>query len=58
MTTYAGISIIAGERGPVLMQDFQLIEKMAHFHQADPDYGGRVAAGLGIAIEEVIGKAA
>ena len=40
MTTYAGIpvadnqnSITAGPRGPVLMQDFQLIEKMAHFNR-------------------------
>ncbi len=40
MTTYAGIpvadnqnSITAGERGPVLMQDFQLLEKMAHFNR-------------------------
>ena len=40
MTTYAGIpvadnqnSITAGPRGPVLMQDFQLIEKMAQPHE-------------------------
>ena len=40
MTTYAGIpvadnqnAITAGERGPVLMQDFQLLEKMAHFNR-------------------------
>jgi catalase len=40
MTTYAGIpvtdnqnSITAGERGPVLMQDFQLVEKMAQFNR-------------------------
>ena len=40
MTTYAGIpvadnqnSITAGERGPVLMQDFMLLEKMAHFNR-------------------------
>ncbi len=40
MTTYAGIpvadnqnSITAGPRGPVLMQDFQLVEKMAHFNR-------------------------
>jgi len=40
MTNYAGIpvadnqnSITAGERGPVLMQDFHLIEKMAQFNR-------------------------
>lgn len=40
LTTSAGIpvgdnqnSITAGERGPVLMQDFHLIEKMAHFNR-------------------------
>ncbi len=40
MTTYAGIpvadnqnSVTAGPRGPLLMQDFQLIEKMAHFNR-------------------------
>jgi catalase len=40
MTTYAGIpvadnqnSVTAGPRGPVLMQDFQLLEKMAHFNR-------------------------
>jgi catalase len=40
MTTYAGIpvadnqnSTTAGPRGPVLMQDFMLIEKMAHFNR-------------------------
>jgi catalase len=40
MTTTAGIpvgdnqnSLTAGPRGPVLMQDFHLLEKMAHFNQ-------------------------
>ncbi|HYP67360.1 MAG TPA: catalase [Thiobacillaceae bacterium] len=40
MTTYAGIpvpdnqnSVTAGPRGPVLMQDFMLLEKMAHFNR-------------------------
>ena len=40
LTTTAGIpvgdnqnSLTAGPRGPVLMQDFQLIEKMAHFNR-------------------------
>jgi len=40
MTTYAGIpvadnqnSISAGPRGPLLLQDYQLLEKMAHFNR-------------------------
>lgn len=40
LTTTAGIpvgdnqnSLTAGPRGPVLMQDFHLIEKMAHFNR-------------------------
>ena len=40
MTTYAGIpvadnqnSMTAGPRGPLLMQDYQLLEKMAHFNR-------------------------
>jgi catalase len=40
LTTTAGIpvgdnqnSLTAGPRGPVLMQDFHLLEKMAHFNQ-------------------------
>ena len=40
LTNAAGIpigddenSLTAGPRGPVLMQDFQLIEKMAHFNR-------------------------
>ena len=40
MTTAAGRpigdnqnSLTAGPRGPVLMQDFQLLEKMAHFNR-------------------------
>lgn len=40
LTTAAGIpvsdnqnSLTAGPRGPILMQDFQLIEKMAHFNR-------------------------
>ena len=40
MTTAAGLpvgdnqnSLTAGPRGPVLMQDFQLLEKMAHFNR-------------------------
>ena len=34
------------------------VRQTGHFYKADPDYGNRVAAGLGINIEEVIGKAA
>jgi catalase len=40
MATTAGIPVgdqqnspTAGPRGPILMQDFHLIEKMAHFHR-------------------------
>ena len=40
LTTAAGIpvadnqnSLTAGPRGPVMMQDFHLIEKMAHFNR-------------------------
>jgi len=40
LTTAAGIpvsdnqnSLTAGPRGPILMQDFHLIEKMAHFNR-------------------------
>ncbi len=40
LTTASGIpvadnqnSLTAGPRGPVLMQDFHLIEKMAHFNR-------------------------
>lgn len=72
-TTAAGTPIAdnqnvqaAGQRGPVLMQSYQLLEKdgalqvlhIGHFYQADPDYGGRVAAALDINLDEIIGKAA
>jgi catalase len=40
MTTASGIpvadnqnSLTAGERGPVLLQDFHLLEKLAHFNR-------------------------
>ena len=40
MTPYAGIpvadnqnSITAGPRGPVLMADYQMMERMAHFNR-------------------------
>jgi catalase len=40
MTTAAGTPVVdnqnsqtAGPRGPVLMQDYQLMEKMAHFNR-------------------------
>ena len=32
--------------------------QIGHFHKADPDYGRRVAEGLGIDIQDAIGKAA
>ncbi len=55
LTTAAGIpvpdnqtSLTAGERGPTLMQDHYLLEKLAHFRKADPAYGGAVAKALGL----------
>ena len=32
--------------------------QVTHFYTADPEYGSHVAAGLGIPMDEVIGKAA
>ncbi len=32
------------------------VRQIGHFHKADPDYGTRVATGLGIQIEQIIGK--
>jgi catalase len=54
LTTSAGIpvadnqnSLTAGPRSPVLIQDFHLIEKMAHFNrEADAAYGQDVKTGL------------
>jgi catalase len=37
---------------------FIQVRQIGHFYKADPDYGGRVAAGLGIPMDESIGKAA
>ena len=37
---------------------FIQVRQMGHFYKADPDYGVRVGAGLGIDINEIIGKAA
>lgn len=37
---------------------FIQLRQIGHFHKADPEYGSRVAGGLGIDIQEVIGKAA
>jgi catalase len=37
---------------------FIQVRQMDHFYKADPDYGSRVANGLGISIDEIIGKAA
>ena len=37
---------------------FIQVRQLGHFYQADPEYGGRVAAGLGISMDEVMGKAA
>ena len=37
---------------------FIQVRQLGHFLKADPDYGSRVAAGLSIRIDEIIGKAA
>jgi catalase len=37
---------------------FIQLRQIGHFYKADADYGGRVAEGLGIKIDEVIGKVA
>lgn len=66
MTTAAGTPVAnnqnpqtAGPRGPVVMTPrFIQVRQMDHFYKADPDYGSRVANGLGISIDEIIGKAA
>jgi catalase len=34
------------------------MRQIGHFHRADRDYGTRVAAGLGLEMREIIGKAA
>ena len=34
------------------------VRQVGHFHKADPDYGSRVAKGLGIDIGQVTAKAA
>ena len=39
---------------PRIIQERQL----RHFYRADPDHGARVASGLGIAVEPIIGRAA
>ena len=41
-----------------LVPKFIQERQIGHFYKADPDYGSRVAAGLGISMDEVIGKAA
>ena len=33
------------------------LRQIGHFHKADPGYGSRVAEGLGIGIDEIIGRA-
>jgi hypothetical protein len=33
------------------------LRQASHFYKADPEFGNRVAQGLGVDIEEVIGKA-
>ena len=59
-------SLTAGNPGPVLIQDTHLLEKLGHFdreriqlrqtalfYKADPDYGSRVAQGLGLDVKEI-----
>ena len=37
---------------------FIQVRQVGHFYKADADYGGRVAEGLGVKIDEIIGRAA
>ncbi|MET9127475.1 hypothetical protein [Streptomyces sp. NPDC004528] len=37
------MKVSAGAGGQLLLQDQHLLEKLAHFHAADPSYGDRVA---------------
>jgi catalase len=57
----------ADERGRVVanlvgalkpVPKFIQLRQIGHFYEADPEYGSRVAAGLGVDIREVLGKAA
>ena len=50
------IDNIVGAMKPV-PREIQM-RQISHFYKADRDYGSRIAAGLGINIQEVIGKAA
>ena len=50
------IDNLVGALKPV--PEFIQLRQIGHFYQADPDYGSRGATGLGIAMEQVIGKAA
>jgi len=60
-------SLTAGNPGPTLLEDFHLVENLvghmhaanretqerqvSHFYKADPDYGRRIARGLGIELK-------
>jgi catalase len=65
MTTAAGTPVAdnqnsqtAGPRGPVpMLLRFIQVRQIGHFYRANPDYGSRVANGLGISINGIIGKA-
>ena len=39
-----------------LVPKFIQLRQISHFYKADPDYGLGVAKGLGISIDEVLGK--
>lgn len=65
---FARFSTVAGEFGspdtaPATrvasrLPKFIQVRQLGHVYQADPEYGGRVAAGLGISMDDVMGKAA
>ncbi len=50
------IDNLVGALTPV--PEFIQLRQIGHFYQADPDYGNRVATGLGITMEQVMGRAA
>ncbi len=50
------VNNLVGALQPVPL--FIQVRQIGHFYKADPDYGKRVAAGLGIAINEAIGQPA
>ena len=49
-------SLSAGARGPLLLQDYQLIEKLAHLQAAFARLGNEIDRFLRIAFENGIGQ--